>query len=46
MDPERFFFRYLKEWRASHHGNIPANYKEKREFKELIKTGTERFSIA
>jgi len=31
--------RYLKEWRASHHGNIPANYKEKREFKELIKTG-------
>jgi len=32
-------FRYLKHWKVDHNGNIPANYKEKREFKELLKTG-------
>lgn len=32
-------YRFLKQWRANHDGSIPANYKEKKEFKELIKTG-------
>ena len=32
-------YRFLEEWRASHNNNIPANYKEKKQFKELIKTG-------
>ena len=32
-------FRYLKEWRVDHNGNIPANYKEKKEFKQLLMTG-------
>jgi hypothetical protein len=31
--------RYLKQWRKDHNGNIPANYKEKKEFKELLATG-------
>jgi len=31
--------KFLKEWRADHNGNIPANYKEKKEFKQIIRTG-------
>lgn len=30
---------HLKQWKVDHNGNIPTNYKEKREFKELLKTG-------
>eukprot|EP00088_Acartia_fossae_P003594 TRINITY_DN1151_c0_g1_i3.p1 TRINITY_DN1151_c0_g1~~TRINITY_DN1151_c0_g1_i3.p1 ORF type:complete len:546 (+),score=123.06 TRINITY_DN1151_c0_g1_i3:56-1693(+) len=32
-------YKFLKAWRSDHNGNIPANFKEKREFKELVKTG-------
>ena len=32
-------FKYLEEWRASHGGEIPKNYREKKEFKELIRSG-------
>jgi len=31
--------RFLDEWIADHNGNIPANYKQKKQFKEIIKTG-------
>jgi len=31
--------RFLNEWRADHNGSIPSNYKEKKEFKERIRTG-------
>jgi amyloid beta precursor protein binding protein 1 len=31
--------KYLNQWQASHDGNIPKNYKEKKEFRQLIKTG-------
>ena len=29
-------FKYLEIWRSQHDGNIPQNYKEKREFKDMI----------
>lgn len=32
-------FKYLEEWRGSHGGEIPKNYREKKEFKELIRSG-------
>jgi len=32
-------FKYLEEWRESHGGEIPKNYREKKEFKELIRSG-------
>ena len=28
---------YLEKWKASHDGNIPSNYKEKTEFRELVR---------
>lgn len=28
---------YLEKWKASHDGNVPSNYKEKTEFRELVK---------
>jgi len=31
--------KFLKLWKADHGGNIPSNYKEKKEFKEFIRTG-------
>ena len=30
-------FKYLYTWKASHDCNLPKNYREKKEFKELIK---------
>ncbi|KAL9100841.1 MAG: hypothetical protein Q9163_003831 [Psora crenata] len=30
---------YLEEWKASHDGNPPANYDEKKEFKALVSSG-------
>lgn len=32
-------YKYLDSWRHTHNGNPPKNYREKKEFKELIKTG-------
>ena len=32
-------FKHLDLWRASHDGSIPKNYREKKEFKELVKSG-------
>ena len=32
-------FKYLEVWRESHGGEIPQNYREKKEFKELIRSG-------
>jgi amyloid beta precursor protein binding protein 1 len=32
-------YKYLDEWRANHDGAIPSNYREKKEFKELIRAG-------
>ena len=29
-------FKYLEIWRSQHDGKIPQNYKEKREFKDMI----------
>ena len=29
-------FKYLEMWRSQHDGKIPQNYKEKREFKDMI----------
>ena len=30
-------YKYLQQWKSSHEGNPPKNYKEKQEFKNLIK---------
>ncbi|CAH1796256.1 unnamed protein product [Owenia fusiformis] len=32
-------YKYLQIWKERHNGDPPKNYKEKKEFKELIKTG-------
>lgn len=32
-------FKYLEKWKESHDGKMPKSYKEKKEFKELIRTG-------
>lgn len=29
-------YKYLEEWKKSHDGKMPQNYKEKREFREII----------
>lgn len=31
---------YLTEWKQTHDGNAPGNYKEKKEFKTLVESGT------
>ncbi|XP_062506517.1 NEDD8-activating enzyme E1 regulatory subunit-like [Corticium candelabrum] len=31
--------KYLDKWRATHDGAVPKSYKEKKEFKQLVKTG-------
>ena len=31
--------KYLQLWKSSHEGSIPASYREKQEFKEIIKAG-------
>jgi len=30
-------YKYLEEWKKSHDGNLPQNFKEKREFRDIIK---------
>ena len=30
-------YKYLQSWKTSHDGKPPQNYKEKREFKDIIK---------
>lgn len=32
-------YKYLQQWKQEHEGNGPKNYKEKKEFKELIRSG-------
>ena len=32
-------FKYLEEWKATHDGQLPRNYREKKSFKELIREG-------
>ncbi len=32
-------FKYLNIWKSSHDGNFPKNYREKKEFKEIIRSG-------
>lgn len=32
-------YKYLQKWRAAHNGEIPKNYREKKEFKEQIREG-------
>lgn len=32
-------FKYLEKWKEAHNGSVPKNYREKKEFKELIRTG-------
>ena len=31
-------YKFLQKWKDSHDGDIPKNYREKKEFKEMIKT--------
>ena len=31
-------YKYLQKWKSNHEGNPPKNYKEKQEFKNLIKS--------
>lgn len=35
-------FKYLQRWRQSNGGQIPGNYREKKEFKSLLRTGVRR----
>ena len=35
-------FKYLQKWKDSHGGEMPKNYREKKEFKEFIKAGIRR----
>ncbi|KAL2407937.1 NEDD8-activating enzyme E1 regulatory subunit [Exophiala dermatitidis] len=30
---------YLRQWKASHNGNVPSNFKEKTEFRDLVRSG-------
>ncbi|KAL2222255.1 hypothetical protein M432DRAFT_540833 [Thermoascus aurantiacus ATCC 26904] len=30
---------YLQKWKAEHDGNVPSNYKEKTEFREMVRAG-------
>ena len=32
-------FKYVDIWKSNHNGNAPKNYREKKEFKELIRNG-------
>lgn len=32
-------FKYLQKWKAAHEGKPPSNYRQKKEFKELIRGG-------
>ena len=32
-------FKYLQKWKEAHNGEIPKNYREKKEFKEMIQGG-------
>ena len=31
-------YKYLEEWKKTHEGKLPQNYKEKREFRDIIRT--------
>lgn len=30
---------YLEKWKETHNGNVPSNYKEKSEFREMVRSG-------
>lgn len=32
-------FKYLEKWKANHDGSAPTNYRQKKEFKEFIRSG-------
>ena len=36
-------YKYLQQWKSNHDGNSPKNYKEKQEFKNLIKSSKDFF---
>ena len=39
-------YKYLVEWKKNHEGKMPQTYKEKREFKEIIKKSMYYVSIS